>query len=47
MVIADVGTALGAAGSSTTQNPVGEAIFDAWTSFAQNIYDEVINSLPA
>ena len=47
MVIAQVGNALGAAGSSTTQNPVGEAISDAWTNYAQTVYDRVISSLPA
>ena len=47
MVIAQVGNALGAAGSSPAQNPVGEAIFNAWTNYAQAVYDRVISNLPA
>lgn len=41
-VIANVGNALGVAGSGGSQNPVGEAIFDAWSRYSLAVYDRVI-----
>lgn len=45
MVIANVGTQLGAAASGGAQGAIGEAVFDAWSTFAQGIYDQATSLL--
>lgn len=44
-VIANVGTALGAAGSGGAQGAIGSAISSAWVPFATGIYDQATSIL--
>ena len=45
MIIANIGSQLGAAGSRATSGPLYEAIVNQWNAYSLAAYDRVISDL--